>query len=144
MWGKASRDARRKRTPVETLKRAVETTLARIQESRGDTFALVSIESFMKTWLREVEREISRSTFDSYSAITRRFLAYLGAKAREEIGSLTIDFFRGYREQLAKKLSTGTVNNHLTMLRLALDSAMEQELITKNPAKLVKNLARTG
>ena len=143
LWGKTSRDARRKRTPVETLKRAVETTLARIQESRGDTFALVSTESFMKTWLREVEREISRSTFDSYSAITRRFLAYLGAKAREEIGSLTIDFFRGYREQLAKKLSTGTVNNHLTMLRLALDSAMEQELITKNPAKLVKNLART-
>ena len=29
------------------------------------------------------------------------------------------------------------------MLRLALDSAMARELISKNPAKLIKNLART-
>ena len=143
LWDKTSREARRKEISREALKRAVESTLATIMENRGGASITITIESFFEEWLLETKPQVSQSTFKSYSAITKRFLTYLGKSKKSDIGDLSVDFFRRYRDKLSDGLSTGTVNNHLTMLRLALDSAMERELISKNPAKLIKNLART-
>jgi integrase len=98
-------------------------------ESQGDSLKRNPTNEFLSSWLSEMERQITPSTFNSYKAITSRFIAFLGT-------------IRGYRDQLVKDLSTGTVNNHLKMLRLAFESAAQQDLIDRNPAKLVKNLAR--
>ena len=58
------------------------------------------------------------------------------------ISDITINDIRAYRDGIAKQFSTGTVSNHLTMPRLAFDSALQQDISDENPAKLVKNPAR--
>jgi integrase len=120
----------------------IETVVAEVMESQGDSLKRNPTNEFLSSWLSEMERQITPSTFNSYKAITSRFIAFLGASATESIATVEIGTIRGYRDQLVKDLSTGTVNNHLKMLRLAFESAAQQDLIDRNPAKLVKNLAR--
>jgi hypothetical protein len=65
--------------------------MASIMESRDDTCVTVSITSFFETWLREMERQVSPSTFKSYSAIIRQFLCHAGSEASKEIAGSNPD-----------------------------------------------------
>lgn len=93
LWDKTSREARRKEISREALKRAVESTLATIMENRGGASITITIESFFEEWLLETKPQVSRSTFKSYSAITKRFLTYLGKRKKSDIGDLSVIFF---------------------------------------------------
>lgn len=94
------------------------------------------------SWLNEIKGQISVSTFQSYKAITRRFLRFLGSNKIDDISTIGLETIQRYRDEIRKDYSTGTVNNHLKMLRLVFEAAAQQDIIDRNPAKLVKNLAR--
>ena len=124
------------------MRTILERTISDIMESQGQSLNANPLNAFLKEWLHDMERQVSVSTFKSYSAICKRFTAHLGNKGFDSISKITINDIREYRDNIANQFSSGTVNNHLTMLRLAFDSALQQDILDKNPAKLVKNLAR--
>jgi integrase len=124
------------------MRTILERTISDIMESKGQSLNANPVNAFLEEWLHDMERQISVSTFKSYSAICKRFTAHLEKKCSDSISKITINDIRGYRDNIANQFSSGTVNNHLTMLRMAFDSALQQDILDKNPAKLVKNLAR--
>jgi integrase len=141
-WGKAAKEVRNGSVDQQRMRMIVERTISDIMESQGQSLNANPVNAFLEEWLHDMERQISVSTFKSYSAICKRFTAHLGKKGSDSISTITINDIRAYRDSIADQFSSGTVNNHLTMLRLAFDSALQQDILDKNPAKLVKNLAR--
>ena len=121
----------------------LERAMATIMEESPDVQPGHSIREFMTDWLKDIKGRISVSTYKSYTAITKRFLAYLDHRADNKITSIEISDIRSYRDSISDIFSTGTVNNHLKMLRSMFDAAREQDLMDKNPAEIIKNLART-
>lgn len=141
-WDKAAKEVRNGSANQLRMRTIVERTISDIMESKGQSLNANPVNAFLEEWLHDIERQISVSTFKSYSAICKRFTAHLEKKGSYSISKITINDIRGYRDNIANQFSSGTVNNHLTMLRLAFDSALQQDILDKNPAKLVKNLAR--
>ena len=134
--------ARRGRLTQPRARSIIENLVAEVMESQGQSLNRNPTGEFLSSWLNEMEKQVTKSTFGSYKAITTRFIKALGSKAAESIATLDLGTVRDYRDDIAKEFSTGTVNNHLKMLRLAFETAAQQDLIDRNPAKLVKNLAR--
>ena len=127
----------------EKARRVVEDVIAELMEISGEKVQRYATKEFLENWVNERQGEIGESTFASFQVYLKSFLAFLGPKTQQDLTALTIRDFQDFRDALKAKFSTGTVNNYMKMLRVALDDAMRRNLIDKNPAKLVKNLART-
>ncbi len=127
----------------DRVRQVIESAVAGIIEASGKSLPHFKAGEFIRSWLKDKEREIDESTFRSYSVITNSFLEFLGPKQNQSIASLTSKDIRLYRDKVAERVSTGTVNNHLKMLRVAFGVALKENAITKNPAVLVDNLARS-
>ena len=123
-------------------RKLIEDTFSLIKSSSGDDLNKNLISEFFTNWLADIKTRITLSTYQSYSGITKAFLKFLGKKADQSITQLQLHDIKAYRDDAQKVLASGTVNNHMRMLRLALDSAIEQDIIDKNPAKAVKNIVR--
>lgn len=141
--GQAERKSKNSGLTHQQVRNMLERAMATIMEESPDVQPGHSIREFMTDWLKDIKGRISVSTYKSYMAITKRFLAHLAHKADNKISAVEITDIRGYRDSISDILSTGTVNNHLKMLRLMFDAAREQDVMDKNPARVVKNLART-
>jgi integrase len=85
----------------------------------------------------------SAGTFTRYQGIVTAFLNFLGPRRNLSLASLRSEDIQRYRDDLADKVSTGTVNTHLKVLRVALGKAWKAKHLDSNPAKYVDNLTRT-
>lgn len=87
-------------------------------------------------------RTVSLSAKDSYRRLLdKHILPYFGAVSVSEI---TTQMILAWMSEKGKKLSSGTVNNMLTCLRIILDSAVTKGVIKFNPAREIKPYANTG
>ncbi|MDA7633695.1 tyrosine-type recombinase/integrase [bacterium] len=141
--GKAEKLSKKGLLSNQRARKFLEDALSDLMEATGESLKQNPTDAFVEAWLTQMQRQIGESTFKSYKAIVKRFLSFLAENSSNSIETIGIQTLQDYREAIALDYSTGTVNNHLKMLRLAFDSAAHQDLITRNPAKLVKNLART-
>jgi integrase len=128
---------------AERARRVIENAVKEIVESSGERLPTYATGDFVRSWLRQKEGEIGESTFKSYDAMTRSFLEFLGARQKNPLTTVTVKDIREFRDHLAVKVSSGTVNNNLKMLRLVFEDALRETAIERNPAKLVKNLDRS-
>ena len=69
-------------------------------------------------------------------------MRFLDKRTTDSIARITVKDIRAYRDSSLKVLSTGTVNCHLRMLNLIFDSAIAEDLMDKNPARSVGQVAR--
>ena len=141
--GQAERKSKNSELTHQQVRTMLERAMATIMEGSPGVQPGHSIREFMTDWLKDIRGRISVSTYKSYTAITKRFLDHLAHKADNKISAVEITDIRGYRDSISGILSTGTINNHLKMLRLMFDAAKEQDVMDKNPARIVKNLSRT-
>jgi integrase len=136
-------DSARKGTLTETRARAlIEQTVSELMESSGGKLERHSIKEYFTRWMKAREGTTSPSTHDRYSGIVRTFLDNLGERADASLLTLRSQDIERYRDSLEVKVSTGTVNTHLKVLRVALEKAVKKNQLDNNPAKHVENLAR--
>jgi integrase len=134
--------ARNGRLTEEKARRVIESVVSDIMESVGGELKRFTIEEYFESWLAARQNAGSVGTFTRYRGIVTAFENFLGSKKNMSLGSLRSDDIQTYRDALARKVSTGTVNTHLKVLRVALGRAVLKKQIETNPAKYVENLDR--
>jgi integrase len=134
---------------------AREASAGRFVESKarkaiGDIYAMANGEplqsstagDFLDSWLRRKEIEAGPKTLVKYRSIAVQFKDFLGGKTKRDIGSITAADITGFRDQLAARLSVGTVNVGVKILRSAFAQARRDGLVDVNEAERVSLLKR--
>jgi integrase len=96
----------------------------------------------MESWLKRKELEAGEKTHSRYSTVAAQFTGHLGAKAKRDIASVTAADITRFRDTLAKRVTTGTVNVSLKIIRSAFAQARRDGLIDVNEAERVTLLKR--
>jgi len=125
----------------------------RLTESRArkviaDIYALANrgtlpsstVRDFFASWLKRKELEAGEKTHIRYGITTRQFLEFLGPRADQDLSHLTSRDVADFRDELAEKLTPGTVNTSLKILRAALNQAKRDGLVEVNEAQRVTTL----
>lgn len=117
----------------------------RARKTIADIFALAnpdilpssSIKEFLSSWLKRKHLEAGEKTYVRYSVVVNQVIDYLGARASQDITHLNAREIAGFREQLSQRVSPGTVNVALKILRSAMAQARREGLIDVNEAERV-------
>ena len=97
---------------------------------------------FLKDWLASKEVETSSNTHQRYETVVDQFLRQIGPKADQDLFHLASSDLQGFRDNLSERLSRGSCNVAIKILRAAFNQPRMQGLMDSNPAQLVK-LMRT-
>lgn len=98
--------------------------------------------TFLKDWLARKEVETSANTHQRYETAVAQFLRFIRTKADQDLFHLTTADLQAFRDELSGKLSKGSCNVAIKIMRAAFNEARTQGFIDSNPAQLVK-LMRT-
>ncbi len=135
------------RTGTLTADRArsvLESTVSEIMDSLGSPMEQVTIREFFTAWAKTSELETSAGTQIRYLAIVEAFLKFMQGKAERRLSALTAADIQRFRDSLAGRLASSTVNLHVKVLRVALETAVRKNYFVTNPAKLVGILDTSG
>jgi integrase len=102
-----------------------------------------SIKSWCETWLKAKAIEAEESTHERYKGIVERFLECIGAKANRDLSTLQAVDVARFRDSEAEQRARATANLSLAVLRVCFAEAVQQDLLTINPAVRVKRLKST-
>ncbi len=114
--------------------------------SNKDALPSSTIKEYMESWLKRKELEAAEKTHLRYKTVIAHLLEFLGPKADFDITHLTSKEITGLRDSLSSRLSIGTVNISLKIIRTALGQAKRDGLVDVNEAErvsLLKNRAVT-
>ncbi len=125
-------------------------TERRARKTIADIYALANSEElassttgdFLDAWLTRKELEAGPKTHDRYSIVVSQFKKFLGAKAKRDIGSITAADITRFRDDQAGRVTPGTVNVNLKILRSAFTQARRDGLVDVNEAERVTVLKR--
>jgi integrase len=124
----------------ERAQRVIEKVVAEIMEESGAPIMRKTVREHFTSWLKTLESEQSESTFIRYQGIADNFLKFLDGKASRNLSALTAGDVQRYRDQLQGRVAPSTANMHLKVIRVAMETAVEERVFETNPARLVKNL----
>lgn len=105
--------------------------------SNRDKLASSSIKAFLDSWLKRKELEAGENTHARYATVVDQLNKYMGSGADQDITHLNAKEITGFREHLSKRVSPGTVNISLKILRSALSQARRDGLTDINEAERV-------
>jgi integrase len=125
----------------DRARKVIESAVAEIMVGMGAPMPRKTVREHFAGWKDSYEHSISEGTFTRYSAIVDDFVKFLGAKANRPLPALASDDVERYRQRLAGKVSGGSVNVALKVLRVSLEPAVKQGAFDRNPARLVDNMA---
>jgi hypothetical protein len=95
----------------------------------GQRLPSASIRDWCKRWLASSSLEAEPRTHERYETSIKRFLLFLGQRADEDLDTLKVSDVLGFRDEVAKRLSTTSTNMDLKILRACLHAAQRQELL---------------
>ena len=134
---------------------AREASAGRFVESRArkviaDIYALANTEvlpnsstrAFLKVWLDRKSLEADEGTHSRYTGVVTQFLEHIKHKAGADIKKITASDIAGFRDAAAQRLSVGTSNLMLKILRSVFATARREGLMDDNPAERVMILKR--
>jgi integrase len=99
--------------------------------------ATSTIKDFFTSWLKRKELEAGEKTHSRYSTVVEALTDYLGPGVNQDVTHLNAREITGFREHLSKRVSPGTVNISLKILRSALSQAKRDGLTDLNEAERV-------
>jgi len=127
-------------------------TESRARKTIADIYAIASADQiplpsttvvdFLDSWLKRKELEAGEKTHARYAIVVAQFKEFLGAKAQRDITNLTAADITRFRDELAERVTTGTVNTALKILRCAFTQARRDGLVDVNEAERVTALKR--
>lgn len=109
----------------------------------------LSVSEYMEQWIESRENKIASATIRSYRKLIRRMNRQAIDKAGHTFGNLKLsEIETQHIRQLQKSLlndglTTRTVNDCISLLKHALETAMDERILDWNPAKPVERLKRT-
>ncbi len=115
-----------------------------IMLARGVALPSETVRGWCKRWLDTKELENEASSHLRYEQGLRVFLEHLGSAADKNLETLTADTMLRFRDECAAKVSIGTSNTNLRIVRACLGAARQHGLLSTNPALLVKPLKERG
>ena len=101
-----------------------------------------SLRSFVNSWLGNIQPELAAQSFLRYRQVAVEFIAFIGPAADRDVlsfGSRDDVLILSFRDALAKRLSRGSVNVTLKIVRQIFKAA-EQRFKIESPARLVSGL----
>ena len=102
------------------------------------------VREFFDRWLLRKTGEVAPGTLRKYRETTNHFLAFIGDGGRKrDLASITARDVAAFRDDLARRLSAGTVNCALKVVRVAFAEAVRAHLVSANEAANVPTLARS-
>jgi integrase len=102
-----------------------------------------TIRAWCERWLAAKGIEASEGTHLRYKRVVERFLSFLGKKANRDLIALSADDVLRFRDREVKERAPATANLGVKVLRVCFGEAVQQGLLTLNPAKRVKILRST-
>ena len=124
----------------DKARQIIEDVVDEIMLESGSPIQRKTVREHFTSWIKAFESEQSEGTFIRYSGVSDNFLTFLGSKANANLCALTLDDVERYRDFMQGRVAPSTVNTHLKVIRVALEKAVKQQVIDKNPARLVDNL----
>lgn len=125
------------------VRRLIEGTINAIARDVGTQLPpKQTVDEFLRGWRTQAESRLSIGTYARYAGIIDSFLDFLGSGRKKSLGAMQPADILRYRDDLAGRVSSGTVNTHLKVLRVAFGRAVKMDLIDRNPAQLVDTMAR--
>jgi integrase len=141
-WAKASLYGE-KLTP-DKAREIIAAGVADVMVAAGQTLPTSTVAAWIKRWLETKSVENEPTTHIRYESAMRTFAQFLGDKAEKCLESLNADILLRFRDDCADRASVGTTNTNLKIIRSCLNSALQQGLISSNPAIQVKPLKERG
>ncbi len=125
-------------------------TEACARRTLGDIYAMTNpealasstIDDFLTAWLARKELEAGEKTHAKYKGVVDQFRDFLGPKRKRDVANVTAADITGFRDDLAKRVTPGTVNVSLKILRSAFAQARRDGLVDVNEAERVTALKR--
>jgi integrase len=141
-WAKAA--ALGAKLSPDRARQVIAQGVADILMATGQTLPSATIRDWCKRWLETKTLEGGARTHDRYETSLKRFVGFLGSKAGEDLTALTVDDVLRFRDFVSKRLSTGSTNMDLKVLRACLYAAQKLDLVEKNVATKVDILKQRG
>jgi len=141
-WAKASLYG--EKLNADKAREIIASGVADVMAAAGESLPSSTIREWCKRWLEVKEIENERTTHTRYEQAIRVWLEFLGSSADKNLETLTADSLLKFRDDCSNKVSVGSTNTNLRILRACLNSARQQGLIGSNPATLVKSLKDRG
>jgi len=107
-----------------------------------DTLSSSTVADFMDSWLRRKELEAGEKTHAKYASVVDQFKDHIGGKASRDISNVTAADITKFRDTLAGRVTAGTVNVAVKILRSAFAQARRDGLVDVNEAERVTLLKR--
>lgn len=130
--------ANRKRTAKQ-----VREVIAGLHEKlTGESMVTMTLREHTMGWLARKEPETAPSTMAFYTGATTKFLEFMAVRADTDIASVTSADLVKFRNELAQRLASGTVNHHIKALRMLFKAALRERLLLENPAEHVDTVKK--
>ena len=102
-----------------------------------------SFRRFAGAWLDRIEKDVTPHTWKGYSNAVKLALTSLGAKGEGSMHKLTVGDMETLQAAMALGRRGKTANDYVTVIRRILESAVEKDLIQKNPARALKGRSKS-
>lgn len=135
---KAAREAKRGKLTPDRARAIIESHVTEIAESHGIEMPRQSIETHFNGWLKA--KGCTDSTRVRYQNVLDLFFKHLGQRASHSLQTLTDNDVMTFRDKFDGKVSAGTINFYLKVIRGALNSAVKKNLLTRSPAISVEKV----
>jgi integrase len=130
--------ARTRQLTPERAHKVISQVVADVMESLGTPIERRTIREHFEAWIST--KQASPGTLVRYQQVVRQFLAFLGPKANKDLSSLVTEDVERYRDGLQGTIAPTSINVHLKVIRVCLESATRKNTFDKNPARLAENL----
>jgi integrase len=139
-WARSSELGKAGKLTDEKARSIVARGLEDILAATGQTMSSASTRQCLENWLNLKKLEACQKTHRRYKVVVDELLQFLGAKADRDIAVLSAKELTDFRNELAKRVSPGTVNIAIKVIRAALNHAYQESFVSVNEAKRVKLL----
>ena len=106
----------------------------------GDTMPRQTVKGFLESWAKRKELEVADASAGEYRRIADGFLESIGSRAEKDVSQITPALVLAWRDGVAGRISAGTVNKYLKVLRGAWNQAARDGVATSNPFAAVQTL----
>lgn len=103
----------------------------------GQNIVTTSVAAFVEQWIARKKAEVSKGSARKYGEVAKHFLTFLGAAAQRSLDSITGREIAAFRDDMAARLSIGSTNVALKIVRIIFGDALKAKLIASNEAATV-------
>ena len=93
------------------------------QSIAGEPLPSGTIEEFFRGWTERKHSENADRTAERYASVAQQFLTHLGDRSKLDLNYLSAKDLLSFRDKLLKRVAPSTVNQHVKILRIALNQA---------------------